>query len=504
MEPPFHLVVPASEANGDLCKTIASAFILDYPPPTLINFGKNFTGNSWDKGTHTGKIRGIYDFLLDTKEVKDQDLVLIIDGYDVWFQLPPEVLISRYQSIIESANKRLRKKYGTVASETVVESRKTERTPRYAQTILFAADKLCWPNSAEDPACAAIPQSTLPKGTYGPDTDKDARGFLNRPRYLNSGSIIGPTSALRAMYAYATDKVEKHGRGELGDQFVFGEIFGEQEYQREAKRLSSQSSGGRFLDRLSDAFSHSKSSGNTAMHEVTTVPGQQYEFGIGLDYESQLFQTMTHSHGDIEFLHYNDTTTLAHVQEEHHITGAHPISLPPDIRNARTPVPEKASLQTDESSTLFTTPHLDTITTNLTWSDIPLATNVHVPSIPAVLHFNGDKTYLSTWWAKMWYQPESRALLRHYMRISRDPIAANAAAAARKSREDGRGGKGGMWTDTAQWFAWGEVCRMFEEDVFGDGKGVWGEEEGVKKVYNSFGKLIQGTEQEEEVVEEGG
>lgn len=299
------------------------------------------------------------------------------------------------------------------------------------------------------------------------------------------------------MFAHATDKVEKHGRGDLGDQFVFAEIFGEQEYQREAIRLSSQSSADKFLDRLSQAFSNSKSPDNATVPEMTTMAGQQYEFGIGLDYESQLFQTMTHSHADVEFIYYNDTATLALIQKAHHIPGAHPISLPADVQTAQTPVPANPSVQTDPSSTLYTTPQLDTLTTNLTWSDVPLATNLHVASVPALLHFNGDKSYLATWWTKMWYQPESRALLRHYMRTSLDPVAANAAAAARESRVDGRGGKGGVWTDTAQWFAWGEVCKMYEEDVFADGKGVWGEEDGVKKVYNSFGKLIQGPPDEE-------
>lgn len=490
--PSFHLLIAASEANANLCKTVLSAFILNYPPPTLINFGKTFTGESWDKGTHTGKIHGIYEFLMDRKQVDDQDLVLIIDGYDVWFQLPPEVLIRRYHSIIRSANERLRRKYGICNREKPGEGGRSERTSRYAQTVIYAADKLCWPNAAEDPACAAVPLSTLSKSSYGADTDKDPHGFLNRPKHLNSGTVIGPASDLRAIFGYATDKVKKYGRGDLGDQFVFNEIFGEQEYQREAMRRSGQSTGGRWLEWLSNALDTSKSLSNVTMNNLTTIPGQRYEYGLALDYESQLFQTLTHSHGDIDYLYYNDTDTLAHVQEQHHIPAAHPLSLPIDIQRAIPPISTHLSTQIGELGTLPTTPHLDSIPTNLTWSNIPLATNPHVPSIPAILHFNGDKSYLSTWWTKMWYQPYARSLLRRYMRSPQGPIAAHAAAVGDDRWWDTRGGKGGVWTDTAQWMEWGELCKGYEDEVFGDGKGVWGQEDGVQKIYNSFGKLIQG------------
>ncbi|KAI9876191.1 MAG: hypothetical protein M1830_007058, partial [Pleopsidium flavum] len=479
--PSFHLLIPASETNANLCKTILSAFILNYPPPTLINFGKTFSGESWDNGTHTGKIRGIYNFLMDEKQVDDQDLVLVIDGYDVWFQLPPEVMIRRYHSIVRSAGERLRKKYGMVTHEKPWEGGQTERTSRYAQTVIYAADKLCWPNAAEDPACAAVPFSTLPKNSYGADTDKDSHGFLNRPKYLNSGTVIGPVADLRAIFGYAVDKVEKYNRGDLGDQFVFNEIFGEQEHQRETMRRSSLSAGGRWLEWLSDALGTWKMSSNVTTNNFTIIPGQRYEFGLGLDYESQLFQTLTHSHGDIDYLYYNDTDTLAHVQEKHHIPMAHTLSLPLDIQRAITPILTQPSRQTEGLGTSPITPHLDSIPTNLTWSNIPLATNPHVPSIPAVLHFNGDKSYLSTWWTKMWYQPYARALLRRYMRSPKEPIPAQAAGVESDSWWDMRGGKGGVWTDTAQWMEWAEVCKGYDEDVFGDERGVWGQEEGIRR-----------------------
>lgn len=496
----FHLVIPASESNANLCKTILSAFILNYPAPTFINYGKDFTGDSWDKGTHTGKIRGLYDFLVNAKHIADQDLVLIVDGYDVWFQLPPEVLIERYNSMIRRANERLRKQYGTLTSKAPTGDGRKERVSMYSQRVIYAADKLCWPNAAEDPACAAVPFSTLPKTTYGADTDKDPHGFRNRPRYLNSGAAIGTASDLKAILERATIKVERDGRGDAGDQFVLSEIFGEQEYVREALRREHQSVGDRWLSWLSKTLSTSGGSKNVTTNNPTLVPGQRYEFGLALDYESQLFQTMTHSHGDIDFLYYNDTETLAHVQEQHHIPSPHSLSLPSDIQRSTLPVPAQSPAQPEETGSESTSYYLDRISANISWSTIPLATNPHVPSVPAILHFNGDKTYLSSWWTKMWYQPDSRALLRHYMESTRGPNAAHAAAVGIDSPWNIRGGKGGVWTDTAQWLDWSEICRGYEEEVFGDGKGVWGQEDGVKKVYNSFGKLIEGEPDEDDLI----
>lgn len=499
--PSFHLVIPASEANANLCKTILSASILNYPAPTLINYGKNFTGDSWDKGTHTGKIRGIYDFLENAKHIADQDLVLIIDGYDVWFQLPPEVLIERYNSITRRANQRLRKQYGVSTSKEPAEDGQKEQMSMYSQRVIYAADKLCWPNAEEDPACTAVPFSTLPKNTYGTDTDKDPHGFLNRPRYLNSGTVMGPASDLRAILERATTKVEKDGRGDLGDQFVFSEIFGEQEYVREAIHRARQSAGGKWLSWLSNNLGTSEASSNVTVKNMTFVPGQRYEFALGLDYESQLFQTMTHSHGDIEFLYYNDTETLTHVQEQHHIPSAHSLSLPLDVQRSALPLIAQPPAQTEGTGSESNAYDLDRVSMNMSWSTIALATNPHVPSIPTMLHFNGDKTYLSSWWTKMWYQPDSRALLRHYMQSTRGTSAAHAAAAGTDGSWNSRGGKGGVWTDTAQWLGWGETCRGYEEEVFGDGKGVWGQEDGVKKVYNSFGKLIEGEPDENDILQ---
>ena len=501
--PSFHLVIPASESNANLCKTLLSSFVLSYPSPTLVNYGKLFDGEGWDNGTHIGKIQGTYDFLSTARHVKDDDLVLIIDGYDVWFQLPPQIMIKRYHKMMDNADKRLRTRYGMAPAEKHGKGTNKEPTQRYSQKVLFAADKICWPNPTDDPACAAVPYSTLPKDTYGPDTDKDPKAFHNRPRFLNSGTVIGRVADVRAVYKSAIRKIEEN-RGTIGDQFVFAEIFGEQEYQREILRLTAQGPGGRWLDWISNALGNTESPllANRTINNMTVVPGKDYELGIGLDYESGLFQTMTHSDGDIEFISYNDTSILSHIEEKHPSLGSLPDWLPMDIQRANPPFtyssPGNQSDFRKEGLLLPWSEKLDAVSKEPEWSEVSLATNVYAGSIPTLLHFNGDKSPLSSWWPRMWFSSKSRALLRRYIRSTQSKEAAYAAATGGKTWWDTRGGRGGVWTDHATWMEWGQVCKKTEDEVFADGKGRWGKEDGRGKVVNSFGKVLVGDEDDED------
>jgi len=500
--PSFHLLIPVSQSNANLCKTLLSSFVLGYPPPTLVNYGKVFVGEGWDKGTHTGKIKGTYDYLNTARHIKDDDLVLIVDGYDVWFQLPPEVMIRRYHKILDAASKRLRTRYGMALAAKPGTDGNSESTQKYIQKVLFAADKLCWPNPADDPACAAVPFSTLPKDTYGSDTDKDAEAFHNRPRFLNSGTVIGRVADVRKVYKHAVRKVEEN-RGTIGDQFVFAEIFGEQEYQREILRQTSQGAGGRWLDWVSNVLGTSDSplSANRTINNMTVVAGIDYELGIGLDYKSELFQTLTHSDKDIEFIAYNDSSVVSHIQEKHPSLRLHSFWLPIDIQRASPPFtyssPGNHSEDLKQGILLPYSKKLDTISEELPWSEVPLATNVYAASIPALLHINGDKSPLTSWWSQMWFSFNSRALLRRYIRSTQSKEAAYAAATGGQTWWDTRGGRGGVWTDKATWMEWGQVCKKTEDEVFADGKGRWGREDQSGNVVNSFGKVTEGYDDDE-------
>jgi hypothetical protein len=51
----------------------------------------------------------IRHYLENGQHVQDEDLVLIVDGENSWFQLPSDVIIKQYAGVLENANARLLK-----------------------------------------------------------------------------------------------------------------------------------------------------------------------------------------------------------------------------------------------------------------------------------------------------------------------------------------------------------------------------------------------------------
>lgn len=83
----LHLLIPATSSNSDLCKLLLSAQILNYPTPILINYGAQEDMDEYVQ--HLAKVEGILKYLehVETSSEYAEDLVLIVDGYDVWFQV---------------------------------------------------------------------------------------------------------------------------------------------------------------------------------------------------------------------------------------------------------------------------------------------------------------------------------------------------------------------------------------------------------------------------------
>lgn len=83
---------------------------------------------------HLAKVEGILKYLdrLESSVEYAEDLVLIVDGYDLWLQLGPEVLLRRYYELNAAANARLIETYGEKA---VIAN-------DIRQTIVFGPDKV--------------------------------------------------------------------------------------------------------------------------------------------------------------------------------------------------------------------------------------------------------------------------------------------------------------------------------------------------------------------------
>ena len=89
----LHVLIPASRPDPNLCKAILSGNVLGYPRPTIINWNQTFDDPAFvEGGSHLAKINGTAQYLYSLDVSRDEDLVLMIDGYDAWLQLRPQTL----------------------------------------------------------------------------------------------------------------------------------------------------------------------------------------------------------------------------------------------------------------------------------------------------------------------------------------------------------------------------------------------------------------------------
>lgn len=391
----LHLLIPLTSPSLLFCKSLASSILSGYPPPILINFNVTYSKPALARGA---KILGIASYLQEpVLPYETSDLVLIADGFDIWYQLPPDILSHRYFESFPS------------------------------HSVVFGADKLCWPNPPDSPPCRLAPQSTLPKDSYGPETDKDSSGYKVRPRFLNSGTVLGEWTSVENVYSRGAEIARSKGEGLHSDQGVLAEVWGE-----ELVQVLEDPNRGR---------------------DTQITDGDKYNITMVMDYESLLFMTMTHSHDDL-------------------IWGWKNVTDNPNTESRYSGLPINSSPPTLSTSADINDQRL--------W----LATNSISQHTPVLLHFNGWKFPLGDensagWWDRMWWfhppGPES-SISTEVQQMAKDIFVAHIAA-VRAGDIDTPGwalfdGKfGGAWADSGQWLDWSELCG--ESDFIGKG-GVWG------------------------------
>lgn len=468
--------------------------ILNYPPPTLIGYNKQLEDGSTQYDAMVDKVESIYKFLEHARDVNDEDFVLVLDGRDYFFQLPPEVMIRRFQSMLRENNMKLLKKYGVSTVENPHQQGVSETVQKYTQRVFFGASKQCCPHLEKDPGCVTVPQSSLPPDAYGYKTDIHPGGHLNRPRWINPGTVMGQVADLKLIYAQVLESVQQR-RNKTGDYIALTQMYGRQEYIREMERRRTSSSLKEWLYKqigISDAS-------NTTGVRLRLEAGRRYEYGIGLDYKSNLFFNMFNSREDVEWLPYNNISKTSSAQAKHGVPRERRLLLPADLsKNIENPFVESEY----DSEDTITPPFNQTIDAlpnpqKRSWHNLPLLTNIHSAAVPALVHLDGDPGLRDAWWEKMWYHPWARALLRKHVRSPNGFSAAQDALLGGQEWWDMRGGRGGVWTDRGEWIDYRELCNGFERDVFHDEFGPWGAEVGASNaepVYNQFGRLIKGKE----------
>ncbi|KAL3428415.1 hypothetical protein PVAG01_01924 [Phlyctema vagabunda] len=458
----LHLLIPATSSNPNFCRTTLSAALLDYPSPVLVNWeGKEDSENPY--ASHLAKIERTLEYLRGLPARNDKDLALIVDGYDVWFQLRPEVLIQRYYAAVEQSAARLAKEFnsGVLAEHDI------------KQTVFFGADKKCWPQGMEYPACYAAPESSLPGDMFGKQTDAEGEHKLARPRWLNSGTVLGPVSEVRAIFEASSRRVLEHPHG-YSDQWYFSELFGDQEYRR-----NSLSKRPRRLDKavvntkqLKRATTPSKAS--RIMPEIKAY--QQTEFHMGLDYDASLFHTNAFADDDTEWMLFNSTKTTTHFLKSnyakyHSSKGASP-RIPSDILNSRPPI-SKSVIEEE----LFEDIDLGfkELPYNTTWNGVPLLVNTATGSVPVIIHLNGKKERLDDWWQQLWWAKNGwgRHLLRSGSRAPRGPLGVTTDPETGKPIAWYKGAynslrreNGGYWSSKGEWLYYKHLCGPHEKVLF--------------------------------------
>ncbi|KAF4459164.1 hypothetical protein FALBO_14084 [Fusarium albosuccineum] len=448
----FIVVLPANAPNTDLCKITSTAVALGYPAPIIVNWGRDYNGKGWHGGSHLDKIVGNFDFLHwissesanEAERLGDNDVMVLVDSYDTWFQLPPNVLLQRYHEANRQANERLAQQWHGPGEMPM------------QQTIIVSTQKRCFPppSSGSILHCDSLPESPLRKDLYGPTTDDDPEVFHNnRPRYLNSGSIIGQIGDLRRYFGRVKERMKKgqaKGTHLYSDQGIFAEIFAEQEIWRQHLRDQP------LID-----------------DEAMKMFQEQYEYHVGLDYSQQLFIPTVFEEQDGDIITLNNKTEIL---ERSTALGISPVRLdgvPDDLNNTTNPLQKTGAA-------------------NLDWGELPLYSDFFTTAIPAVIHHNAHKDGLKArrtkWWDRTWYFPHLRELITAHLEPGEnEPLSTISvqkgnivyrAPETFKDRKNPRLFKGDKGLEEANFKA---ICEspkqseggetMWYDEVFRDGKG---------------------------------
>ncbi|CRK38186.1 hypothetical protein BN1723_004412, partial [Verticillium longisporum] len=227
----LHYLVPTTLVKPPVCAVVASALVNRFPIPVLV--GYKATGEFDAKAAHIAKLRAITRYLHGPAAGEDDDLVIVVDGFDVLAQIPAETLIQRYFDVAAAADQRLADQRGLTVEEV--------HSKGLRQTVLWGTDKGCFPSSGNgdekqrDPRCWLVPFSTLPRYVWGPETGTGGLPFSDS-RFVNSGTVIGPLGDLRtlidATLALIEDTFDPEYKYHNSDQYYVSTLYARQEYQR--------------------------------------------------------------------------------------------------------------------------------------------------------------------------------------------------------------------------------------------------------------------------------
>ncbi|CAM1508802.1 Fc.00g056500.m01.CDS01 [Cosmosporella sp. VM-42] len=374
----FVVIVPATSPDPNLCKMVLSAMALGYPSPIIVGWGMDYRSvTKWDGGPNLIKVPAVLGYLDSvlrhdahpSEKLEHDDIVLIADAFDVWFQLPPEVLLKRYHAINEQAITRLREQWHGKGHMPL------------QQTIVAGSEKNCWPRPSvgSNIQCPSLPDSPIREDLYGTETDKNQTDRHNlRPRYINGGVYIGQANDVRRWFRRASNIMMEginNGKKLRSEQGLTGQVFGEQEIWRQWRRDNAETKNEPI---------------------ASTLIQRDFEYHIGLDY-FQVLSAQTHDAGnDGRIVVLSNQTDIDRHSAELNISPVRLRGIPDDVRTAQNP--------------------LENLIERPDWGEMPLYVDFYTESVAVILHHNGkgpgQKKRRKDWWALTWYFKYLRRLVQ--------------------------------------------------------------------------------------------
>jgi hypothetical protein len=451
----FHFLLAATGTGVEFCRTILSAAAVDFPTPRIIGWQeeKPAENSTTVMNPQLARIDSVLTYLNQVGHDLDEELILIADGHDVWFQLRLSVLLERYHAINERANRRIYNRLGS----TVVKGH------NITQRVIFSAQSSCWPENEDNIECYTAPQSEVPV-THSKAKGEDST--IYPPRYLSSATILGPVGVVREIFKAAAEKAKEESNG---DRDVFARMFGEQEYQREVMRSHNLW----WWHWIATFFAPDKHANIIAPHptreRMSPWEGARYDYGIGLDYRGELSQPSNFSEQETQFIVYQPSQDGSQKGQQDK-TPARKSAFPTEIENSTPP------FWTADYTGLTKLPDQE-------WSQVPLYTNMGTGVIPVLVHSrahrNGMQDRIKAKWDQMWFYPHFRPIINTKSNTWRMPAALidgpNGPAEFWGTIDE----RGGFRIETGNppgdWVFWGDACGSEQSaaNVFGDGKGPY-------------------------------
>ncbi|KAK7398477.1 hypothetical protein QQX98_012136 [Neonectria punicea] len=420
----YHLLMPATQSGIGLCKTLLTMAILGYPKPRIIGWGdEDDHAGLKGGGSHYAKISRGLEYVMDETRRQDptfdDDLIILFDAYDIWFQLPWETLVARYDAAIAEENERVAHRMGRAA---IIEN--------ITSSVIFAGGKRCCPNQRQSVACYPIPDSPLPDDLHGGATDT-VLGRTSwssfRTRYLIGGYLIGPIGKVRPLLQRAQAKMDEcmsrrgawydgNRDGSDGtvnfcyrgsDQSIWAEVLGEQEFHREVMRRRHRKHIDDVLDAIIPNLAGSKPPPTNVMGTVVDdllnpsfqhqewdpgyLPNKPYEYGMAIDYWSLLGHQTVNSVADARYVRNN-------ISFEEQVGPLHMFDCKAKPANVDVLLQE---------GLLNLVPGED-------WRTLSMYTEICLGIVPVMIHHNfPDKSQIKKQWHKTWWFGYARRLFEN-------------------------------------------------------------------------------------------